>query len=541
MKKILLLLIIPISVLGQKPVRNYKFSSRKTGIFTSEVSVSPSGNLMLATFTDFAKLALYELISLKEGKVIAKGSLDSKPLNVSWSDDDKIAAISFTDKPPACFDVAGNMKKMFECRETGAIAFTKNTSILPGKKDPVFLYVFGAENIYKYSDKGVLVANYTIEGEDYNDLTYAWFNPLSRSFKVIESTNDEIQSFDLAGQKKTSYPTENIELINSQKTDKDGALYLYNDDQKAIVYNANTGKKIALINRKGIAACTFTPDSKTVLVKIDDSLCLYDMKGRIMSAAGLENYYSDMFYAGFGTELICINPEGVDIYACKNYMPVYEINHAPGVKNPPPPVKVNPPSPAPVTVPQKPVPEPAPAKWNLPYTMTDFIVPFQMDSFYLYSPDGKLRNYIKYEKGKELSLWKNTYNYFQYFGFSNELKFAQLTTYILELTNGEAIIHTYAKSGIIEKPAMLGMLGYLAKIPPESGKSTSWPMKIYADDQYTLSAKIIDNTYRGKKDKCLTVTREDFVNGKISAEVNFYQKGVGLIKTEVNGNIAYQR
>ena len=121
------------------------------------------------------------------------------------------------------------------------------------------------------------------------------------------------------------------------------------------------------------------------------------------------------------------------------------------------------------------------------------------------------------------------------------MKFAQATIHILELTNNEAIIRTYSKSGIIEKPTMLGLLGYLAKIPLEAGKTTSWPMKIYADDQYTLSAKIIDYTYRGKKDKCLTVTREDIVNGKISKEVNFYQKGVGLIKTEVNGNIAYQR
>lgn len=533
MKKLLIFLIIPFSIFGQNPIRQYKFASRQSSLFTNIVTISPSGNLLLATFSDFNKTTLYELINLRDGKILSKGSLEQKPFSIAWSEDDKLVAMGFIGKPPGCYDATAGMKKIFNCKEEGEIAFTKNSSLLSLKKEPIFLYVFASEHIYKYSDKGMLVS--TFDTEEFNIFSYVWYQSQSKTFKLIADTDEEVISYGTDGIKKSPLAFTDIELPDNQKTDKDGVLYLSNDKDALLIYNTVTGNKISKSGFKEIRAVAFTPDSKSILVKTPDSLYLLNLNGTITNRLKFDIYCFNLFYTAFGTELVCVNTEGVDIYACKNYLPFAESKPVPEIKTPPPPIVVKQ---KPVT---PPVIVPPTEKWNLPYTMTDFIVPFQKDSFYLYSPDGKLRNCIIYKKREGTSLWANTYSYYHYFGFSNEMKFAQATIHILELTNSEAIIRTYSKSGIIEKPTMLGLLGYLAKIPLEAGKTTSWPMKIYADDQYTLSAKIIDYTYRGKKDKCLTVTREDIVNGKISKEVNFYQKGLGLIKTEVNGNIAYQR
>jgi hypothetical protein len=54
-----------------------------------------------------------------------------------------------------------------------------------------------------------------------------------------------------------------------------------------------------------------------------------------------------------------------------------------------------------------------------------------------------------------------------------------------------------------------------------------------------LSAKLIDNIYKGKKGKCIVVTRDDPKNNV--NEVYYYQQGVGLIKIESNGKAGFER
>jgi hypothetical protein len=106
------------------------------------------------------------------------------------------------------------------------------------------------------------------------------------------------------------------------------------------------------------------------------------------------------------------------------------------------------------------------------------------------------------------------------------------------MTDSTAGMGTYARSGLVEKPTMVGGQNFLGKISSSPGKVLSWPMKLF-DEEYTLSAKLIDNVYKGKKAKCLTVTRDDPKN-KVN-ETYYYQQGVGLIKIESNGKVGFER
>ncbi|HMC99016.1 MAG TPA: hypothetical protein VKH37_02655, partial [Ferruginibacter sp.] len=98
MKRFLFFLLLPITAFAQdiEPARHVDFASRKqTGSFIGLMSISPKGNMLLATFSDFGTRHVYELINLADGKTISSGDLRGIPDQVSWTEDERLLAMSF--------------------------------------------------------------------------------------------------------------------------------------------------------------------------------------------------------------------------------------------------------------------------------------------------------------------------------------------------------------------------------------------------------------------------------------------------------------
>ncbi len=527
--KLFFLMLIVIGGFAQEPVRHYDFALRKEpGLFGGEMSVSPKGSMLLATFNDFDKKVKYELINLFDGKIISGGKLDAIPYSIAWSEDEKLAAMTFKSVNPACFDVKAGMKKLFTCQAEGEVAFTRNRSLLTPNSDPL-LFVLGDDMIRIYSSKGIL--KNSVETNDFYSASMGWFDFQNNRFVFLSSTDDELAVFSAQGKNVSNLPLTDIGIVSGKAVNPDGSKYICFGENEMILYDAGTGKTLLRQTIKDISAVCFTPDGKNILIADKKSLQLIDLTGKKIASSVLSQYYSQLAYSGYGSELVGINPGGVDIYSCKNYFPVKKaplINETPFIK----------PEPPKTTKPDPPVKtKPVAVKWALPYTISEFITPLKGDSFYLYSADRKLRYYIVYNKTEVGMLWKNPYSYFQFFGFSNETKFQLGNIYIIDLSEGEAKIGSYYKSGLVKREQMIGGQNFLGKIPPINGQTISWPMKMY-EEQYTLTAKVIDNIYKGKKAKCLTVTRlsEDGIN-----ETFFYQQGIGLIKIETGGKVGFER
>ena len=535
MKNILLLLLIPFAVFAQdpEPVRHIDFVSRKqVDFFVGEISVSPKGTMVLATFNDFGEKAIYELVRLTDGKLLASGNLKSIPFSISWSEDEQMVAINFKSANVTCFETKPGMKELFTCGISGEVAFSRNKSILNPKSESL-LYVFGEDVTHIYTSKGILKDSADID--DYHNYAMAWFDILHNKFVLLGQSYDELFTFSSAAKSVSNFPLTGAVNISGKNIDKDGGRYICQTDNSLLMYDASTGKSMLLYPHNAIVSACFTPDGKNILLIDKNDFILIDLTGKQIASAKLPRYYSNLAYAGFGTELIAINPDGVDIYNCKNYFPLKKAAVAEIRSAEKQPVKTEP-----VFTPKAVTVQPVVAKWNLPYNATDFITPFDNDSFYLYNKDKTLRYYINYKKNEAGFLWKNPFQYFQYFGFSNQEKFAMGSIYIFDLSDSAAKIGSYYTTDKDPKDQMIGGNNFQAKVPATAGQSVNWSNKIY-DVQYNISSRVVDNVYKGKNAKCLVVNRLSAGNGSPVDETYYYQQGVGLIKIESGGKTAFER
>ena len=537
MKNILLLLLIPFSVFAQapEPVRHIDFASRnQSGFFAGEVSFSPKRSMLLATFNDFGEKAIYELVRLADGKTIASGALKSVPYSISWSEDEQMVAMTFKSANATCYETRAGMKELFTCAISGEVVFSRNRSILNPKSES-FLYVFADDITHIYTSKGKLKDSADIDG--YHNYAMGWFDILHNRFDLVSESNDELFTFLADAKPSENFPLKDATEVSGRDLDKDGAKYLCHSDKTLLAYDAATAKTILNYPHQDIASACFTPDGKNILLTDKNDFILIDLTGKQIASAKLNAYYSEMAYAGFGTELIGINPSGIDVYNCKNYFPLQKaavaeiktpetpvVNTAPVVKNEVKPISR----------------EPIAPKWTLPYKAGDFITPFNSDSFYLYSNDNALRYYVIYKKDEPGFLWKNPFAYYQYFGFSNQEKFSSGSIYIFDIADSAAKIGSYYDTDKDKKDQMIGGNNFQAKVPAVIGKTVNWTNKMY-DKQYSLSSRVIDNVYKGKKAKCLLVNRISTVNGVVINETYYYQQGVGLIKIETGGKAAFER
>lgn len=526
---ILLSVQLSSSAIAQEPVRQYKFTMHKTGLYAGECSVSPSGKLLLATFNDMGKSSVYELVDLTTGRLIGTGNLDAVPNKISWSADSKYMMIEFSRINPVFYNMSNGLKKMFSFSRGGSPVFRPQLGFGIKAADPD-IYVFDEQVSYHYNIQGKLLDS--TEYDDYHSVDGAWFNQLQRNFVVMNS--DGFDTYSLQGKYTSSKAITGLDIYKSNFTDQDGGSLVLYDRSGFARYDAVTGKIIQeLHGDEEMQAVCLTPDKKNVLYKSSGKLTLLNEK-KVKTTITLKDYYSKLFYTGFGTELVGVNPDEVKIYACKNYLPV--ATAAPVVKpTPAPPVVVK--NPPPVV---KPTPVPVKPKWNQPYTVVDFITPKEKDSFYLYSTDRGFKYLVKYYKIEGNILWPNPYRYFQYFGLGAEQKYQSYYLYLLDNADGEARIGTYAYSSAYEtKEQMVGGQNFLAKIP-EKGQTITWRNKLYTDE-YTLSAQVVDMVYKGKMKKFLAVSRGGSLNGQPIDEASYYQLGVGLTFIKSNGKIVFER
>ena len=525
MKAILFALLFPLAAFAQdiKPTRRIEFASHKQpGLAIGLMSVSPKGNLLLATFNDFDKKAVYELFSLIDGKTISAGDLRGIPNSVSWSEDEKLAAITFSKGNPGCFNVRSGMKEIFTCGSEGEVAFSRNTSLI-AKPEPQ-LYMFGQDAVYIYSINGK-IKDSVEKDNDFKTYEAAWFDMVNKKFNVLSELDAEIVTYTVAGKGAGTTPLNDATDISETVVDKDGSKILVCTKTGLLVYDLANGKKTLDHPHAEVTAACFTPDSKSIMMRDKDKFQLIDLNGKQLGAVKVDEYYSSLVYIGFGTELVAIEPDGADIYACKNYLPI--VKETAAIKTEPkektveftPPVIIKDDVSAEGTVKEK---------WNLPYTIADFITPKMADSFVLYNKERSIKYMIKYNKKESSLLWKNPYDYFQFFGMGNAEKYNLGYVYTLDMGNGDAKIATYADLTKKSGDMMFGGNNFLGKIPV-SNLALVWDNKIYSD-QINCTANMIDNVYNGKKGKCLVVKWGGSAN-----KTYYYQQGVGLIKIDAGG------
>ncbi len=530
----LFVLLLPFSLLAQNPIRHMNFPSRdKAGYTLGEINLSPNGTMIMATFIGTDDATAYDLVNVADGRLLSSGKLPSRPYTIIWNEDESLVALKYKSGNPECFDVRNGFKKIFTCSADGEIAFTKNRSLL--KKDPVLLYVFGDDAVRIYTSTGQLKDS--VQLDDYDSYAYAWYDAINDHFNLVKSTEDEISIFSKKAEAVKTNTITAATLVDGREVNKDGNKYLYYTNDALWDYDAATGKQALNYKGNDISAAAFTPDSKNVIIKNPAGFTMIDQQGKQNGFAAQGNFYFKLGYAAFGTELVAITTNGADIYACKNYLPVAQEKSEAKPAEKKAPVVPTPP------VANKPAEKqiaPA-AKWSLPYTITDFITPLQSDSFYLYSPDRKIRYRIVYQKMESSVLWANPYSYTQHFGIASEPKYLSASVYILSMVDGNARFASYYQSSLLkENQQMIGGQIFMAKIPPVAGQTISWPVKMY-DEEYTLSARVIDNTYKGKKAKCLVISRKDNAGEGAVDETDYYQQGVGLIKIESAGKVAAER
>ena len=525
-------MLLPLTVIAQQPVRQFDFVSRKqSGLFSEQTSISNSGDLLLVTFNDLAKKSVFELTKLSNGQLLATGNLEEAiPHRIIWSPDDEYLIIEYIGINPVCYDVI-NMKKLFVVSREGTACFMNTSLLLNSQKKPPEIFLFNEAASYRFTIKGQLIDS--IEHDDYYSATDAWYNIAHRNFVALDDNGDGLHTYSTTGKYDKLLPISGVNFYDyNTSINKDGDAILFYNKQEFSIIDANTGKTILHINTDKLQAACFTPDKRNILYKTDDSLVLINLNGKRVALVANENFYSDMYYSVYGSELVCLNLDGGFVFSCKNYFPSKQ-TIVKELEKPTPPI-VSPPV---VTKkdPVKPV-----ETWKLSYTISDFVTPFPKDSFYLYSTDKKFRYHVKYAKSESGILWENPYNYYQYFGMTSEEKFQLVNFYILDMLKGEAKIATYGQSGLISKETMIGGNNLLAKIVPLQDQSVNWTNNMYGEET-TLSSKIIDNIYKGKKAKGLTITRKTVVNGVTLSETYYYQQGVGLIKIEAEGKTAFER
>jgi WD40 repeat protein len=322
MKYFFLVLLFPFQLVAQKPIRHYDFASRKqTGLFVGAFSISPKGNMLLATFNDLDKKVVYELVNTSTGKLIGTGPLPAKPLTIAWTDDEKMVAISYSTNA-VCYDVNAGMKKIFSTRMDGDAVFSRNSSLLVKNFSPD-LYVFGDERVYRYDSKGVLMDSTRTNMFPY--YTGIWFDLLHDCFVMAEDEAAKLSAFSVKD-KKLQLIAGTLSNGNASHiaADKDGSKFFYYDENDIYVHDAGNAKKITNYRFNKIASACFTPDSKNILVLDDKQVSLLDMQGKVTRTMNRPTYYSHIGYASFGLELIAAHPDGFDVYACKDYFFVKE-------------------------------------------------------------------------------------------------------------------------------------------------------------------------------------------------------------------------
>jgi hypothetical protein len=474
MKYAILFFLLPFQLVAQKPLRHYDFVSRKQpGMYVGEFSISPKGTMLLATFNDFGKTAVHELVSTSNGIMLSQGALPSIPHTITWTSDEKMVAISYRDGSVICYEMHGGMKKIFTASREGLPVFSRNAQLLRTNFVPE-LFVFGEETIFRYNLKGTLLDS--VDTDDFLMYDGAWYDLLRNRFVLATDGIEGLLAFS-PNEKKIASVASDISTAPGSDVvaDKDGSIFFFDADNTLYVHDAANGKKITQYRFDKIVAASFTPDSKKVLVFDDKNVNLIDLQGKLVRTARRPGFYSCVGYTAFGTEMIAAQPEGFDVYACKDY---FFANVEPVVNKPPvtiEPVKTTPPkeNPQPV-IKEKP--------WSLPYTIREFITPLNKDSFYLYSNDRGLRYFIRYEKMPPGGLWQNSFSYSQFFGVSSEVKYLMVTNYILDMTDSTARMGTYSKAGAIEKEVMFGGPAFLAKLSSSPGLTLTWPMKIYEEE-----------------------------------------------------------
>lgn len=527
---IIIFFLFCLNLPAQEPLQQYRFTQHKTGFAAGDASVSPSGKWLLASFNDLGKNVVYELVDLSSMRMAATGTLEDKPYNLCWSADSKYLLVEYIYRNPVLYDMSSGMKKLLTLSRKGTVVFKPMNSLLdPKPKDPE-IFVFDEQVAYRYNIQGKLLDS--LEQDEYHSVSAAWYNQLQRNFTILNG--DGFDTYSAQGKYISSKPVTGLDVYKSFFTDPDGGTITFYDRNSFTRYDVATGKIVQEANEaEGLYAVCLTPDKKNTAYKSSGKLTLMNEKGAKTSTP-LKDYYSKMYYTGFGTGLVCINPDEVKIYACKNYLPFAAA--APVVKPAPPVVVKKEPAPKVKKTPAV----PAKPKWNQPYTVADFITPKTSDSFYLYTADRGLKYFIKYTKGEPNILWPNPFFYSQYMGFGSEQKYQSYYTYLLDNTDGEARMGTYAYgSAYGSKEQMVGGPNFLAKIPA-AGQTLSWNNKLY-QDEYTLTAQVVDMVYKGKPKKFLSVSRGGTYNGQPIDESWYYQLGVGLTFIKSGGKIVYER
>lgn len=529
MKKILIFLLLPLFAQSQ-PTRQREFLPEHQ-YNISESSVSPDGKKILLSFNAKDRTT-YELVDLLTLKLIATGSFPAKVTAFSWNEESSMVAVDFIGVPSQCYETKNGMKLLMTTKD-GASAFSRNTSLTT--KQPTILYVFNEDYVYRYNMTTKTVDS--TEQDEFELFSRAWFNVLTKNFCVLDDVQYTLYTYDTKGTQLKSKELDKIVLQTQQVVDKNGSLYLFGDGKKLNVYDLFKDKLVYTTTDKPYYTATITPDSKSILLKTKEGFEKVNLETKQSTTVNYQAYYQEMYPVAFGSELVCLNSRGLEVFTCKDYLPQPK---PPAANDKPAPPVVN----TPVTKNSPPVtkatPPAAPAKWTLPYTAADFVIPMRKDSVYMWTPDRSLKKAIVYKKEEDGILWTNAYSYYDYFGFSKDPKFAQVNSYILDITDSTARIASYSKFGLIEKPMMIGGQNMLLKVPPAGKASITWTNEMYGE-KATYTAKVIDNTYKAVKAKCLVVSRKEVSNGQLIDETYFYQKGVGLIKIESEGKIYMER
>jgi hypothetical protein len=533
MKNIFLFfLLLPYFTKAQEPVRHLDFVSHNNGFYIGEMSVSHQGKLLLATFTDLDKSGLYELINTTTCQLIAKGKLDDAPAHINWSEDDQQLVIEFLHIKPVCFQVNNKLVKLFSFPNEGPVTFSPPKSIRDLSSKPTTIKQFGREVTYTYDLHGKITDS--IEQDDEYPSTETWYDQLHNRYIGIDENGNGLHIFSAEGKWLSDTPIPEMNVFDDHVINADGKCFIQYNDADYSVFAVATGKQ--LLHREGgsVHAVTFTPDQQHTCLLQHDSLIITDITtGRTSVIPSFTNYYARLFYMAFGTELIGVNPDGVDVYACKNYLPVNKAVEAIPQRD----TIIEPVEP--IMVPAKPVEQ----KWILPYTISDFITPHDKDSFALLpTPGNNFYISVVYSKS-EPGIWNNPYNYRQAFMTTDNNKALYVEVMILQLDPDKAIAGFYQKLLSIGdgKDGVFGS-GYAIGEISSNGSATpiTWDCNLQ-ENVYHFSALITDNIYHGVKNKCLVVTRKFTEAGINYDEKYWYQKGEGLVKIENNGKMLASR
>lgn len=528
----ILILFLPFFVRAQDPVYTATFQkSPSLSVGAQDASFSPRGTWLLFTYASLGGKSYYELFHLPTRKRTGSGELPGTVYSVTWSEDEQQVALSLAGRKVLVAAVNSGFKPLYTTSQEGEPVFRKNTLLL-GPRTPQPLYLFGFDSIQVIDPSGRLLRAY--ETEEYNSYVAGWFDLLRNRFALLDVSGDKYDLYSDKGELKGTFPLPKLRISSGHAPTADGALFLYHNSDSLIAVETATGRILLRISPGQLASACFTPDNKAVLLATWDSLFLYGMDGRIRRSRPISKYYTQLGYTAFGSLLVAVNREGYEEFSCKDYFP----------PDPPPPPKTAPPvttkPAAPVSPVNKPVPVP-PSKpvWKLPYTIRDFVVPFERDSFFLYNAERGLRYHIKYKRESNMSLFANPYSYIQNFGFSNESKYWNVNVYTLETTEGDARLASYSESSQLQDGnLMFGGQNFLARIPVPPATTLSWSNKLYKDT-YFLTATLVDHTWKGRKGKCLVVTRKDPARG--IDESWYYLQGTGLVGIASGGKMAFER